>query len=129
MQIADGRETADGVSLWIWGNAEVCSSITAASIPMLRVLVRDAKSSRQYASSYHDKETGLTGNHSRFVTITSRPAPETSDVELHKLGDDRSDRSILGTDGQELQATKGIVQVTNITIKYDEGTGSAQAQG
>lgn len=40
------------VADWIWGNAKFCSSTTAASIPMLCVLVRDAKN--------YDKETGPT---------------------------------------------------------------------
>ena len=49
---------------------------------MLRVLVRDVKNSRQYSSGYDDdNETGPTGNYSRFVTITSRPAPSGSDVD------------------------------------------------
>ncbi len=91
---------------------------------MLRVLVREAQSSLQYPSGYYDKETRVSGNYSRFVTITStRPpgAATTSDVELHKLGDDRSDRGILDDDvGKGLQAKTGIVQVTDITIKYDE---------
>ena len=98
---------------------------------MLRVLVRDVKSSRQYPSGYQDKESGVTGNHSRFVTITSRAAPNSgSDLELHKLGDDRSDRSILGGNGERVQTKNGIVQVTDITVKYDEEAESAQrAQG
>ena len=59
--------------------------------------------------------------------MTSRPTPNGgSDLELHKLGDDRSDRSILGGNGERVQATTGIVQVTDITVKYDEETESAQ---
>ncbi|KAK4125525.1 hypothetical protein N657DRAFT_568158 [Parathielavia appendiculata] len=114
---------ADGVPLWIWGNAETCASIVASSIPMLRVLVKEAASSRGYKSGgYFDRGTGVTGNHSRFVTISSRPAPTNSELELHKLGDDRSDRSILGNNPnlQVPQAKNGIVQVTDIVVKYDE---------
>ena len=92
---------------------------------MLRVLVRDAKSSGQSHSGYYN-EAGVTGKSSRFVTITSRPVPASSDVELHKLGDDRSDRSILGNNQQALQGKNGIVQVTDITVKYDEKAGSSQ---
>ena len=93
---------------------------------MLRVLVRDAKSSGQYPSGYYNNEAGVTGKSSRFVTITSRPVPASSDIELHKLGDDRSDRSILGDNLQALQGKNGIVQVTDITVKYDEEAGSSQ---
>ncbi len=93
---------------------------------MLRVLVRDAKSSGQHGG-YYDNEVGATGKSSRFVTITSRPAPNAgSDVELHKLGDDRSDRSILGNGLLALQGKKGIVQVTDFSVKYDEEGGGRQ---
>jgi hypothetical protein len=92
---------------------------------MLRVLVKEAASSRGYKSGYYDRATGITGNHSRFVTISSRPARTNSELELHKLGDDRSDRSILGNKNgnnglQAPQAKHGIVQVTDIVVKYDE---------
>ncbi|KAH6634509.1 hypothetical protein B0J18DRAFT_22224 [Chaetomium sp. MPI-SDFR-AT-0129] len=53
---------ADTVPLWCWGNAEISSSIIAASIPMLRVLVRDATSSSRRNSSnssFYDKESGF----------------------------------------------------------------------
>ncbi|AEO70849.1 5889bcb4-e80d-4a4a-a150-786807b6c81e [Thermothielavioides terrestris] len=110
---------ADGVDLVIWGNAESCLSIVAASIPMLRVFVRDVKSSRQYRSGYAE-QTGTAGNYSRFVTITSQAGPPASDVELDKMGDEGSDRSILGTNADPGRAKNGIVQVTDITVKYDD---------
>jgi len=133
LPLVTASNPADSIPLWIWGNAEVCSSIIAASIPMLRVLVREAQSSLQYPSGYYDKETGVSGNYSRFVTITStRPpgAATTSDVELHKLGDDRSDRGILDNDsGKAPQVKAGIVQVTDITIKYDEEDRGTETEG
>jgi hypothetical protein len=116
---ADRGKTADGVDLVIWGNAESCLSIVAASIPMLRVFVRDVKSSRQYRSGYAE-QTGTAGNYSRFVTITSQAGPPASDVELDKMGDEGSDRSILGTNADPGRAKNGIVQVTDITVKYDD---------
>ncbi|KAL2196798.1 hypothetical protein P885DRAFT_69282 [Corynascus similis CBS 632.67] len=63
-------DIADGIPLWIWGNAEVCASIIAASIPMLRVLVRDVRMSGNYQSSsdlYNKKKGGHSG---KSVTIT-----------------------------------------------------------
>ncbi|GAB1315642.1 hypothetical protein MFIFM68171_05852 [Madurella fahalii] len=110
---------AAGVDLWIWGNAEICSSIVAACIPMLRVLVRDAKSSRNTHSGYAN-ETYATGNYSRFVSVTGRAGTKTtSEVELQKMDDDGSDRSILGNNGAARQPKNGIVQVTGFTIQYD----------
>lgn len=89
---------------------------------MLRVLVRDSQSSRGYNTGYDDKEAGVSGTHSRFVTITSsRPAPPGSDLELHKMGDDRSDRSILRENEQHPQTKNAIMQVTDISVKYEEG--------
>ncbi|KAL2131951.1 hypothetical protein VTI74DRAFT_4406 [Chaetomium olivicolor] len=114
---------AETLALWYWGNAKIFLSIIAASVPMLRVLVCDVKSlSRGYhGGCYVDKDTVMPSNHSRFVTITSRarPAPTSSVVELHKLGDDRSDRSILGKTVPG-HSGNGIIQVTEITVKYNE---------
>ncbi|KAK4223848.1 hypothetical protein QBC38DRAFT_548146 [Podospora fimiseda] len=107
---------ADGIDLWIWNIAEVSVTVIAASIPMLRVLVRDAKTSRQYHSGYI-KETGVSGNRSRMVTIQSKAARMNSETEMHKMGDDRSDRSILA--GNE-KKNCGIVQVVDFTVKYDD---------
>ncbi|KAK4187927.1 hypothetical protein QBC35DRAFT_383787 [Podospora australis] len=116
------EDFADGIDLWIWANGEVAASIVAACIPMLRVLVKDRKSSRNYPNSGYMKETGLSANRSRMVTIQSRPMPTASDVELHKLGDDdRSDRSILGSNNENINPGKaGIVQVTDFSVKYDD---------
>ncbi|VBB71302.1 Putative protein of unknown function [Podospora comata] len=115
------EDFADAIDLWIWANAEVSASIVAASIPMLRVLVRDAKTSRQYHSGYV-KETGASGNRSRMITISSRPAPTSSDLELHRLGDDdQSDRGILVQNGEKVNPGKnGIAQVTEFTVQYED---------
>jgi hypothetical protein len=111
---------------------------------MLRVLVRDVKSSRGYQTGYANNDAGLTGNYSRFVTITSKPARVTSDIELHKMDDDGSDRSILGgnnnhnssnnhnhqeREGGVQPKNRGIVQVTEITVKYGEGEGEGEEIG
>ncbi|KAH6632708.1 hypothetical protein F5144DRAFT_260347 [Chaetomium tenue] len=119
---------AEGITLWIWGNAEVCSSIIAASIPMLRVLFRDAKTSLQHhhrtRSSFYDKEMGIgsSNNHSRRTATSRPPLPGNSDHDLHlqKSVDDRSDRSMLGDDGEGLQPEDGILRVTDITVEYDK---------
>ncbi|KAK3985074.1 hypothetical protein QBC44DRAFT_275969 [Cladorrhinum sp. PSN332] len=110
------HDFADGIDLWIWNIAEAAVTVVAASIPMLRVLVRDAKSSRNYHSGYI-KETGISGNRSRIVTIQSKAARRESDTEMHKLGDDRSDRSILADNGKK---NGGIVQIVDFTVKYDD---------
>lgn len=64
---------ADGVDLFIWGNAESAITIMAASIPILRVLIRDANISRRYYKSRDSKamelkDTSSGGKHSRTLT-------------------------------------------------------------
>lgn len=65
---------ADGVDLFIWGNAESAITIMAASIPILRVLVRDAAISRRYYKSEDSKaiepkmSSSGEGKHSRSKT-------------------------------------------------------------
>ncbi|KAI0025148.1 hypothetical protein F4780DRAFT_792719 [Xylariomycetidae sp. FL0641] len=46
----------DGVNLVIWSSAEVATAIMAASIPLLRVLVREVQSSRRY---YHQTTSAM----------------------------------------------------------------------
>lgn len=107
----------------LWGNAETTVTIIAASIPMLRVLVRDVAGSRAtrkaYASNDYYKEQSLgTGRHNtRVVAISS--GPMTSDIEMAKqTSDDSSDRGILDETHQE--AKRGhILQTNDFIIKYD----------
>lgn len=114
------NDFADGIDLWIWNIAEPAVTVVAASIPMLRVLARDAKSSRNYHSGYK-KETGVSNNRSRIVTIQSKAQRKDSDTELRELGDDRSDRCILGTNGEKSGANGkgGIMQVVDFSVQYD----------
>ena len=69
-----GCALADGIDLFIWGNAECAITIIAASIPVLRVLVRDATYSRRYYKSEDSKQIELKGSstegnhHSRTLT-------------------------------------------------------------
>ncbi|KAL1837602.1 hypothetical protein VTJ49DRAFT_3620 [Mycothermus thermophilus] len=135
---------ADGVDLWLWGNAETSVTIIAASIPMLRVLIRDVRTAtrRTYGAGYGDSHDGAeltTGKrNTRIITITSggggggtRKGPaEDSDAELgfHKSAmgmiedDDHSDRGILGDEHHahsEALKMGRIVQTSKFQIKYD----------
>jgi hypothetical protein len=51
----------DGVDLFVWGNAESAVTIVAASIPTLRVLIREVKSSatRYYNTMNESTSTRL----------------------------------------------------------------------
>jgi hypothetical protein len=58
-------DSDDGVTLVIWGTAEAAVTIMAASVPMLRMLVRGAKSPGR---GYH---SGTTQSRSRRTYTTS----------------------------------------------------------
>jgi hypothetical protein len=90
-----------GVELSIWGSAEVSTTIIAASIPILRVFLREIRTN---VERYH----GRTGDHmtadnptatrkSRLRTGNNTiVAATTNNMERGANVDDSSDRSILG---------------------------------
>lgn len=108
----------DGAQLVIWGNAEVSTTIMAASIPVLRVLFMHAKSS---AGRYY--ETGKKGsghlgsNMSKNNTTTSASRKAGYMTEGTGTGDDRSDRSILDTSSPGVGK---IIQTNEITLEYSD---------
>lgn len=89
----------------LWGNAETTVTIIAASIPMLRVMLRDATNSRRaYGSTDYYKDNGLELRqpNTRVVTITSGAA--TRDVEMAKhLDDNDSGKGILDDAGDKFR--------------------------
>lgn len=108
----------DGVDLFIWGNAESCVTIIAASVPILRVLIRDVKTSYRnyYVSEQNDNDTAskrsrIRGQNSVVVTAGHR----SHNPSANKL-DDGSDKSIL--DGR---ASPGkIVRRNEIVVEYQD---------
>lgn len=112
----------DGVALFIWGNAESCVTIIAASIPVLRVLVRDAKTSARkyyvsqgatdtYAQDYTRRSRLL--SHNNTVVVTARGSQRTSPGQKQ---DDWSDKSIL--DGN---TTPGrILQTNMVAVEFQD---------
>ncbi|CAJ2511703.1 Uu.00g073280.m01.CDS01 [Anthostomella pinea] len=85
----------EGVHLLIWSTAETATTIIAASIPVLRVLFLEMRSSNgryyEHSSANGTKKPrqGRTGNNTVTVTATGRPRT----TQFSK--DDDSDRSIL----------------------------------
>lgn len=108
----------DGVDLFIWGNAESCVTIIAASVPILRVLIRDVKTSYRnyYVSEQNDNNTApnrsrTRGQNSVVVTAGRR----SHNPSTNKL-DDGSEESIL--DGR---ASPGkIVRRNEIVVEYQD---------
>lgn len=83
---------ADGVDLYIWGNAETASSIVAACIPVLRVLVRDVHAStRQYYVSGKGADTACGSGGMHMGAATSGQPRAQYIIRM----DNWSERSIL----------------------------------
>ncbi|CAK7213449.1 hypothetical protein SBRCBS47491_001803 [Sporothrix bragantina] len=96
----------DTAQLMIWDDAEVSVTIIAASIPALRLLIREANlSARQY---YGGGTHGT--NHSQSRKATSRRATV---VESARTGDDHSDKSILDAPG-----AGEIYYRTDVTVEH-----------
>jgi hypothetical protein len=141
--MANGDFTYDGVKLVIWGTAEVTTSIMAASIPVLRVVVREIRTT---AGAYYGNKYGTvnpvasqegvatartsdrTGRSTYRTNITGKGDGEV-DFEAGNaivsaravsggVEDDRSDKSILRTAqpspvGQAVVPSAGRILQTN----------------
>jgi hypothetical protein len=124
-------DPADGVVLFIWGNAESCVTIIAASIPILRVLVREVSTSarRKYYIS-REGNSSVTGagvsakrtkmrSQTNTVVVTGGPRSRIDQAlsgNTKGSTDDWSDKSIL-----EGRASPGkIVQTNEINVEYQD---------
>jgi hypothetical protein len=111
--------TEDGVDLFIWGNAESSVTIIAASIPILRVLVREARTSaRRYymtkegASSATRSRNGRS-QHNTVVISTGTGGVSRTVISKPKL-DNSSDKSILS----DPPANGKIMRTNEINVAY-----------
>jgi len=142
--MAKGDFTYDGAQLVIWGNAEVATTIMAASIPVLRVLFLHAKSTagRYYGSGEH-RSGRLGGTNGRsnkghtVLTSSTRGDETTRHKTMTMTGsntgdDDQSDRSILNATA-EVHAHVGgggkIVRTNEVTLEYSERRGVEKTHG
>lgn len=117
--LANGDFTYDGAALVIWGNAEVATTIMAASIPVLRVLFMHVKSSaeRYYGSS--DRRTGgastMRSKNHTVITAKGDDRHRTKAHAVHIMGDDSSDRSILDSSNP---GNGKIIQTNEVVLEY-----------
>jgi hypothetical protein len=110
----------EAVDLNYWSNAESTVTIMAASIPILRVLVRDVKKSfpsRRYASGNisGDAATGkskLGSSNTMFVAMADRNRSRTSEGTESEL-------SILR--GKESSLQGRIVRTNDYKIEFSRG--------
>lgn len=116
------------MDLWIWGNVETIVTIIAASIPMLRVLVRDAAGSRKADGSDDSSKDQVVltvgRRNTRAVAISS--GAMASDTEMAKwVHDGDSARGILDDnhdrhehDSEAIKMGR-IVQTSDVHLQYD----------
>ena len=105
--------TDDAAALTTFDTAEVSVTIMAASIPAMRVLFRDLRSSarRYYNGSYDQSGTATTnperryGGHSHSTQIKS---------QARDLKDDSSDKEILSPSA----GSSKILRVDEVEIEY-----------
>ncbi|SPO06445.1 uncharacterized protein DNG_09135 [Cephalotrichum gorgonifer] len=106
------------IDLYIWGNAESCVTIIAACIPILRVFVRDVKTSaaKYYLSNENHSTHGRTQTHQSKVRDTINTVTITG-------GRGRGDEFLPLDDDDESRLTRGdkIMQTKEVAIAYEDG--------
>ncbi|KAH8884074.1 putative integral membrane protein [Thozetella sp. PMI_491] len=112
---------ADNVDLFIWGNAESSVTIIAASIPILRVFIRDVKTSRRSASD----DRGLRSESSKASWQRNKVIVLGGDANIPDArgGEENSDNSI---DLEPLTPGR-IVRTNSVSIEYHEKINSGHA--
>lgn len=106
------------IDLYIWGNAESCVTIVAACIPILRVFVRDVKTSAQrYYLSNPNKSgvhtstpTASKARDNNTVTITAGKRRGTGDSDS-SLAKDEDERGLTRESGK-------IMQTREVAVEY-----------
>ncbi|KAI1646018.1 uncharacterized protein F4817DRAFT_341626 [Daldinia loculata] len=132
-----GTFSTQGTTLVIWYVAESSATIVAASIPVLRALIKEMSSSMERYNHSTGNKSGLKshtkgtprGLHaSNVVTtvISSRRDPH----DPH--GDASSDKSILDgahAPGKSSEARGGIVQTQEVRLSYHDRSDNDSEQG
>ncbi|KAI4604391.1 hypothetical protein KJ359_000529 [Pestalotiopsis sp. 9143b] len=123
--LASGDFTWDGVDLVEWGAAETAVTVIATSIPILRALFSELRSTARSNSKGTGKDA-MPGSQSRFSRMSKTPAVvvnararPVSQQELNE-GDSDSDRSIW-PGGKPY-----IMKTDEITLTYDERRGDEE---
>jgi hypothetical protein len=105
-------EIADGIDLFIWGNAETTVTIIAASIPILRVLIRDVKTSRRSDTNtkYSKSEFPSEASQRNKVTVSGGSAGGLG----RGSQDDGSEKGMIG---EQLELA-GILRTNDVSVEY-----------
>lgn len=119
------------MELTVWTVTETTSAIIAASIPVLRVFLRDKVSSRRYGSSKNQSYAAF-DSHTRSRTgairlssirkstavLGSHPGKCNSATWVEALGDDDSGKSILRSERSNVGL--GILQTNTVIVDFDK---------
>ncbi|KAK1751095.1 hypothetical protein QBC47DRAFT_308354 [Echria macrotheca] len=123
-----GNDIYDSVQLFIWDTVEASVTIVAASIPTLRVLIRDAKKNRSTKGTGQSTSAGRFQVSKYFSNAFSNRsevmAGEKSGVHMQIISqggqtDSRSDKSILGDIGN-LPNDSSILRTQTVSVEYDK---------
>ncbi len=101
------------MQLFIWGNAETNVTIIAASVPILRVLIREVRTTaRRYYNGSRDNPTP----HQSHGRSQNNTVVISSAAVYGQKRDDQSDKSIM-SDAPKT-ASGRILQTSEVAIEY-----------
>ncbi|KAK1585766.1 uncharacterized protein LY79DRAFT_518243 [Colletotrichum navitas] len=122
--LLSGDITYDGSRLAIWGACETGVTIMAASIPVLRVLIRDVAAStrKYYGSSGSGIDKSRIGHEASLkrtntATVTTSPQKGSFRRKWDRLTDDQSEKSVQRTE-PDIDFGK-IIRTNEIVVQYD----------
>lgn len=128
-QLASVDFSYNGVEVTCWSATESAAAIIAASIPVLRVFIREKASSKGYGSRRGIDELQLSrvgGSH--HDPKDPRKVMNEVWISAHKRGDDDSDKSILrgeaGNGSGSGSGSGGIMQTSTFMIDTQSETES-----
>ena len=121
----------------IWGAVEAAVTIVAASIPILRVLIRDATAQYYYGSrsrtqrrARHEDESGILSSANRGKrtnavrsSISAHPASSRS-TENYSMSSDEENK----TRGRPQMQGGGIVKTTQVTVETKRIQGQSSSE-
>ncbi|KAH7009008.1 hypothetical protein EDB80DRAFT_683986 [Ilyonectria destructans] len=119
--------TYSSANLLIWAASETAVTIIAASIPFLRLALKEVSHKTKSGTGQIYSLAQFSSQKSQKCGTKSRTT-ERVDIEATRTGnqDDGSDRSILG----DLRCTdNAIVQTTEISVEYQNGDVDSQKSG
>ncbi|KAI1378734.1 hypothetical protein F4677DRAFT_453404 [Hypoxylon crocopeplum] len=106
----------EGGNLVTWGSAEIATTIMAASIPVLRVLVRDIKESAAWYRQSGSFRDALRSLRRKSRRISRQPANTGQEPRMiHPLNDQESDKVALSWAG-----SGGITRTQEVHISFDD---------